>query len=106
MYLALVILHGVIGALCLVVSRGERKSIALRYWGAGLILYATGVWVNILASFPTAARRPVGNSLVAAGAILAASAMIQHSTVRFRKKWIVLGFLLTAVAVVVNHLRA
>ena len=42
MVLALVVLNLLLGALCVVVARGERGSRALRLWGWGTLVYAVG----------------------------------------------------------------
>ncbi|MGZ5039996.1 MAG: diguanylate cyclase domain-containing protein [Usitatibacter sp.] len=41
--LALLVLHLLLGGLCLVIARGEHKSLALRWWGWGLLVYSAGV---------------------------------------------------------------
>jgi hypothetical protein len=38
--LALLVLHLLLGGLCVAISRGEHKSPALRWWGLGLLVYA------------------------------------------------------------------
>ena len=36
-----------LGVLCLVVGRGERRSAALRLWGWGLLVYSAGILITL-----------------------------------------------------------
>ena len=48
MILALLILHVLLGALCLVVARHGERSRALHLWGVGLLCYAVGLLTTLL----------------------------------------------------------
>src|SRR6185503_15864531 len=59
------------GVLVLVVARGERKSLALRLWGWGLIAYAVGMLVIISSFFfPYDVTQVAGNSLTSRGVFM------------------------------------
>lgn len=58
--LALLILHFVLGTLCLAAARGENRMISVRYWGWGLVAYAAGLLITILSP---ALTRPVASAL-------------------------------------------
>ncbi len=105
MYLALLVLHGLLGALCLTVARGGKKSAALRYWGWGLLVYSVGILVNIVPLIPLGAQRVIGNSMIGIAAILSSGAILQHSEFRLRKGWVWFGWALTVVALLANHAR-
>ncbi len=106
MYVALLVLHGLLGALCLTVARGGKKSAALRYWGWGLLVYSVGILVNIVPLIPSGAQRVIGNSMVGIAAILSSGAILQHSEFRLRKGWVWFGWALTVVALLANHARS
>ncbi len=61
MYLALIVLHALLGALSLTVGHGRRKSAALRCWGWGLLVYSVGILVNIVPLIRFSAQRLIGN---------------------------------------------
>jgi diguanylate cyclase (GGDEF)-like protein len=67
------------GILVLVVARGERKSVALRLWGWGLVTYAIGMLV-IIASWwlPYDLTQVVGNSLISFSALLTSRGVFMH----------------------------
>ena len=48
MILSLLVVHILLGVLCLVVARGEKRPLALRLWGAGLLAYAAGLITTLL----------------------------------------------------------
>ncbi|HEY3858388.1 MAG TPA: GGDEF domain-containing protein [Gammaproteobacteria bacterium] len=67
------------GILVLVVGRGERKSLALRWWGWGLITYALGMLVIISAWWlPYDLTQVVGNSLISLGGLFTARGVFMH----------------------------
>ena len=65
MLLALLVLNCLLGVLCLIVARGERRSAALRLWGWGLLAYAVGLLITIPPAIPLALRKVSGNALIA-----------------------------------------
>ena len=102
--LALLILNTLLGALCLVVARGERKSSALRLWGWGLLVYSVGLLITIPAFLPFAFRKIVGNALIAYAPIFTVEGALAHTHWRLSRRWTLLGFLASVVPIVVNHL--
>ena len=101
---ALLILNVLLGSLCLVVARGERKSRALRFWGWGLLVYSIGILITIPAFLPFALRKVVGNSLIALAPILSIEGVVSHTGYRLRRGWLVAGFLASVLLIVANHL--
>ena len=77
--LCLLTMSMLMGILVLVVARGERKSVALRLWGWGLVVYALGMLV-IIASWwlPYDLTQVVGNSLISFSALLTARGVFMH----------------------------
>jgi diguanylate cyclase (GGDEF)-like protein len=77
--LCLLTMSMLMGILVLVVARGERKSVALRFWGWGLITYAFGMLV-IISSFwlPYDLTQVVGNSLISLGGLFTARGVFMH----------------------------
>jgi diguanylate cyclase (GGDEF)-like protein len=104
--LALLILNTLLGLLCLVVARGERRSAALRLWGWGLLVYSIGLLITIPAFLPFALRKVVGNSLIAFAPILTVAGALSHTHWRVRRSWILPGFIASVIPIVVNHLVA
>ena len=84
--LALLALHLLLGALCVAIGRGEHKSAALRWWGWGLLLYATGLAVTLTAWAWLArpAALVLGNTLIAFSSLLCASGVLLHTPRRMR----------------------
>ncbi|HEX7966358.1 MAG TPA: GGDEF domain-containing protein [Gammaproteobacteria bacterium] len=81
--LCLLMMSMLMGVLVLVVARGERKSLALRLWGWGLIAYALGMLV-IFATGSMAGDlgRMLGDSLISLSALLTARAVFMHVPLR------------------------
>jgi diguanylate cyclase (GGDEF)-like protein len=77
--LCLLTMSMLMGVLVLVVARGERKSLALKLWGWGLISYAVGMLV-IIASWwlPYDLTQVVGNSLISFSALLTSRGVFMH----------------------------
>ncbi len=77
--LCLLTMSMLMGILVLVVARGERKSVALRLWGWGLVTYALGMLV-IIASWwlPYDLTQVVGNSLISFSALLTSRGVFMH----------------------------
>src|SRR4051812_40974171 len=95
MILALLVLHILLAALCLVVARGDKKSVALRLWGWGLLSYAVGLLVTLPPAIPLDVRKVLGNSIIALSAIFTAEGLLQHSAYRLNRKWVGAAYALT-----------
>ena len=77
--LCLLAMSMLMGILVLVVGRGERKSVALKLWGWGLITYACGMLVIISSKWiPYDLTQVVGNSLISASALLTSRGVFMH----------------------------
>ena len=105
MLLALLVLNSLLGVLCLVVARGERRSEALRRWGWGLLAYSVGLLITIPPAIPVGLRKVVGNALIALAPILTVDGLLRNTTVRFRWRWVNAAFAVTVLALIINHLR-
>ena len=94
-----------LGILALVVARGERGSVALRLWGAGLIIYAIGMFIAIVAGFwiPGYLSLIVGNGLISLGALLTAYGIFMHVPVRPGRTAMIGGFGLSLALLILNH---
>ena len=101
---ALLAMHLMLGALSLVIARGERKSPALRWWGGGLLVYAVGlVWVisGVLGLWALAVTG--GNTLIAASAAMCAMGVLAHTSFRIDARWIAAGIGATAAILAINN---
>lgn len=101
--LALLALHVLLGALCLVIARGEHRSPALRWWGWGLLVYAAGLLVTILAFLSRPWALTVGNTLITIAPVLCALAVFSHTRFRPDWRWIWACVALTAAILAVNN---
>jgi diguanylate cyclase (GGDEF)-like protein len=104
MVLALLVLHVLLGALCLVVARGPRGSRPLRLWGLGLLCYAIGLLTTIASWLPVALSKVLGNALIAYAPVLTIEGVLSHTRYRLRRPWVGAGLLATIVPIVLNHL--
>ena len=78
--LALLVLHLLLGVLCVVIARGEHKSPALRWWGWGLLVYSFGLLATILDILvPRAFALTLGNSLITVAPVLCAMGVLAHT---------------------------
>ena len=103
--LALLVLNTLLGVLCLVVARGERRSAALRLWGWGLLVYSAGLLVTLPSAIPVTIAKIAGNSLIAYAPILNVAGLLQNTSFRLNRRWTTLGFAASVLPIVVNHLR-
>jgi len=103
--LALLILNALLGTLCLVVGRGERRSAALRLWGWGVLLYSAGILVTLPPAIPLALRKILGNAMIAYAPILTTEGVLHNTRFRLRRRWTTLAFLVSVTPIVINHLR-
>ena len=97
--LALLVLHLLLGVLCLLIARGEHKSPALRWWGWGLLLYSGGLLATISGALglPRAATNVAGNTLIALSSVVCARGVLSHTPFRLSPGWV--GPLLAAAIV-------
>jgi diguanylate cyclase (GGDEF)-like protein len=104
--LALLVLHVLLGALCLLIARGEHKSPALRWWGWGLLAYAAGLLATISAALglPRAAATIAGNSLIALSSVVCVRGVLSHTPFRLRMPWVAAALLATVAALVASNL--
>src|SRR5579872_3255380 len=95
-----------LGILALVVARGDRGSLALRLWGWGLITYAIGMFIAIVAGFwlPWYLTQVVGNSLISLGALLTAYGVFMHVPVRPGRMAMMGGLGLSVALLILNHM--
>src|SRR6266540_1075240 len=104
--LALLILNALLGTLCLVVGRGERRSAALRLWGWGVLLYSAGILITIPPFLPLALRKILGNAMIAYAPILTTEGVLSNTRFRLRRRWTTIAFAITVIPIVLNHLGA
>ena len=104
--LALLILNALLGTLCLVVARGERRSAALRLWGWGVLLYSAGILVTIPPLIPLGLRKIIGNGMICVAAILTAEAIVRNTGVRLSRRWTTAAFIAAMIPIVATHLSA
>ena len=104
--LALLIINTLLGVLCVVVARGERKSKALRLWGWGLLAYSTGILITLPPSLPLALGKILGNALIAYAPILTAQGALTHTTRRLHMRWTIAAFIASVIPIILNHVRA
>src|SRR5215471_30865 len=100
---ALLVLNSLLGVLCLVVARGERKSSALKLWGWGLLTYSAGLLITIPAFLPFGPRKIVGNALIAFTPILTVAGLLRHTRWRLHRQWTVAGLAASVLPIVFNH---
>src|SRR5579863_2041449 len=58
--IALVIVHAVLGAICLTVSQGKRKSEALRLYGLAMVTYSVAIVIAISSWIPPIIAKLLG----------------------------------------------
>lgn len=101
--LALLTMNVLLGALCLVVARGERKSAALRLWGTGLLVYAAGILLTIAGFVPFDLRKIVGNGLIAWAPVLCVQGALTHTRYRMDRRLVLAGLAVSIAPIVYNH---
>ena len=105
MLLAMIILHVLLGWLCLVVASGERRSRSLQLWGWGMLVYSAGLLITIPPFLPFDLRKVVGNALIALAPVLLVCGLVADTGFRFSRKWLTIGFVASVLPIVINHLR-
>ncbi len=102
--LALLVLHVLLGGLALVIGRGEHKSPALRWWGAGLLIYALGLVVTLAGMIGArSVAMTVGNGLITAAPVLCAIGVLSHTRMKLHMGWISTGVALTVAVLAWNN---
>ena len=102
--LALLVLHVLLGALALVIGRGEHKSAALRWWGTGLLVYALGLVVTQAGLIGArSVALTVGNGLITAAPVLSAIGVLVHTRMRLHFGWISAGVAATVLVLGWNN---
>src|SRR6185503_9544341 len=92
------------GVLVLVVARGERKSLALRLWGWGLIAYAVGMLIIISSYFfPYDVTQVAGNALISLSALLTSRGVFMHAPERPGLRLMSAGLAVVVGILVLNH---
>ena len=104
MLLALVIVHALLGSICLVVSRNRRQSEALRLWRVGLVIYAAGIVISIAEWIPDPVQKILGNGLIAYSAIPSIAGALANTTFRLDRKWVSAAFCVTILPLFFNQL--
>src|SRR5262249_48477092 len=106
MVLALLVLNVLLGTLCLVVARSDRKSAALRLWGWGNLTYAAGLLITVAAFLPAPLIKITGNALIAYAPALCITGALNHTPVRLNQRWVTFGYIASVIPIVANHLSA
>jgi len=102
--LALLVLHVLLGSLALAIGRGEHRSAALRWWGAGLLVYALGLVVTQAGMIGArSVALTVGNGLVTAAPVLCAIGVLAHTRLRLHFGWISTGVAATVLVLGWNN---
>ena len=84
--LVLLIMHFLLGALCLAVARGERPVPALRLWGWSLLIYAAGLVITLQRLVPAAVGLALGNALIAWAPIIAVEGVLAHTNFQVNRR--------------------
>ncbi|MGH8373223.1 MAG: diguanylate cyclase domain-containing protein [Gammaproteobacteria bacterium] len=101
---ALLTMHLLLGVLVLAVAWSERRSRALRLWGAGLLAYAVGaLFIIAVGLVPFAVRQVVGDSLISLSALLTSLAVYQHTSIRLGRLTIIGSYAFIVLMLIVNH---
>ena len=103
MVLALLIMHFLLGGLCLAVARGDRESPALRLWGWGLLVYAGGLLTTMVRFLPPPLVLTVGNSMIAFAPILTIEGVLSHTSYRLQHRWVWAALVATVLALAVSN---
>ena len=106
--LALLALHVLLGALSLVIARGEHRSPALRWWGWGLLTYGAGLATTVLSNVgvvPPTVAGIAGNSLVALAPVLCAQGIVAHTHYRISRAFVAVALAVTLAVLVAGNLH-
>ena len=86
--LALLVLHVLLGVLCLLIARGEHKSSALRWWGCGLLVYSGGLVLTLPGVLPRPIGLTLGNGIIAIAPVITTQAVFTHARFRMNRAWV------------------
>lgn len=84
--LALLIVNFLLGAFCLAAARGERAAPAIRLWGWGTLIYATGLAITLQQWVPAAVGLTIGNSLISWSPIIVIEGVLANSNFRLNRR--------------------
>jgi hypothetical protein len=102
--LALLILHFVLGALCLASARGENRMGSVRSWGWGLVIYATGLLITILSPLLTRQiASALGNIVIAYAPIPFIQGVLCNTRHRLDRRWVGAAFGATVLVILYNN---
>jgi diguanylate cyclase (GGDEF)-like protein len=103
MVLALLIMHFLLGGLCVAVARGERESPALRLWGWGLLVYAGGLLTTMVRFLPPPLMQTVGNAMIAFAPILSIEGVLSHTSHRLNRRWVFAALVATVLVLAAGN---
>ena len=103
---SLLIVNILLGTLCVVVARKERKTESIWLWGWGLLVYAAGLLITIAPFLPFGFKKVLGNALIAYAPVLAVEGALSITRFRLKRTWLTIGLALSILPIVVNHLRS
>jgi diguanylate cyclase (GGDEF)-like protein len=104
--LALLIMHYLLGALCLAVARGERASPALRLWGWGLLLYSTGLVITMQRVLPASVSLALGNAIIAWAPIITIQGVLANTRIQLNMRWAYAALAITVMILLANNFSA
>jgi diguanylate cyclase (GGDEF)-like protein len=110
--LTVLLLNFALGILCLAAARGENRMVSVRYFGWGLLAYAAGLIIALLAPVLTPPVAAIlGDCLVAFAPIPIIQGVLSNSRRRLGRRWVAILLGATALAVLYNnsigpHLRS
>jgi len=104
MVLALLVMFVLLGTLCVIVARSERKSQGLKLWGWGELVYSAGLLITLATFLPLAPIKIIGNSMIAFAPILSAAGALADTRYRLNKRWTGFGYALAVIPIIINHL--
>ena len=104
LFLGLLTMSMLLGVLVLALARGERKSVALRLWGWGLVIYAIGLMVILSGQvLPRDLTQILGNSLISLATLLTALGVFRHTKYQPGRGLAVGSLALVMIILIVNH---
>jgi len=103
MVLALLVVHVMLGAVCLAVARGDREAPALRYWGWGLFAYSGGLLLTLAQFLPAAPTLTIGNAAVAYAPVLCIRGVMENTHRRLNARWVGAALVATLLLIVYGN---
>lgn len=101
--LTLLCVHALLGALCLAISRGERDSPALRYWGWGLLAYSAGLAFTLMRFMPMPVAGFAGNALISASSALTIHGVLHYTGRRLARSAVAGGIAVTFAVLAIGN---